>query len=184
LRQGANSIITGQWQFGRGRSAASQYLLASLDSAASTTVVLNPKLPPLFNRYFRIEAVLERYSNCSSARLLSACKTSIRNITIPADANLLHFPRCQHHSHDVGAERLPWRQSIDCFRADRPSQTVPPTACQHQTPIASSSPPRIMPARMRFAQVSGGRYLSRCPTRKARCENFPLFPIWEHCYKA
>jgi Terminase RNaseH-like domain len=24
----------------------------------------------------------------------------------------------------------------------------------------------------------------RCPTRKARCENFPLFPIWEHCYKA
>ena len=32
------------------------------------------------------------------------------------------------------------------------------------------------PARMRFAQVSGGRYLSMCPTRKAECKNFPLVP--------
>jgi mRNA interferase HigB len=29
---------------------------------------------------------------------------------------------------------------------------------------------------MKYTQVSGRRYFSRCPTRKARCENFPLVP--------
>jgi hypothetical protein len=168
---------------------ASQYLLASPDAAVSTTVVLHPKLPPLFNRYFRIEAVLERYSSCSSERLLSACKNKHpkhhdRIERLPAGATLLHFPGVSTTAL-LRRETSPMAPVDRLLRADRPAQTVPPTGCQHQrTPIAPSSPPRIMPARMRFAQVSGGRYLSRCPTRKARCENFPLFPIWEHCYKA
>jgi hypothetical protein len=34
---------------------------------------------------------------------------------LPAGATLPHLLRCQHHSLDVGAKRLPWQQSIDCF---------------------------------------------------------------------
>src|SRR5262245_8997133 len=32
-----------------------------------------------------------------------------------AGTTLPHLLRCQHHSLDVGAKRLPWHQSIDCF---------------------------------------------------------------------
>src|ERR1700716_3916135 len=108
------------------------------------------------------------YSTCSSERLLSACKTSIRNITIASSGFLpaLLFlissgvsttALCRHES----SPRAPVDRLL---RADRPSQTVPPTACPHRTTrTAPSSPPRITPSRMRFAQLASRGYFSRCP---------------------
>src|SRR4030081_1264064 len=82
---------------------------------------------------------------------------------------------CQRYSsssHPVSAPQpLCWHESsprapVDrLLRADRPSQTVPPTACPHRTTrTAPSSPPRITPSRMRFAQLARRGYFSRCPS--------------------
>jgi hypothetical protein len=81
-------------------------------------------------------------------------------------ANLGARPHDANHAHDPSGRparspklRTHVRHGVDrLLRADPPSQTVPTTACPEP-----SSHPRIMPSRIRVAQVSGRDYFSRCP---------------------
>src|SRR5262249_26822235 len=86
---------------------------------------------------------------CRAPAHLSACKTSIRNSTI---ASIGFLPALLFLTHPPSAppprsrrESSPMALADRLLRADRPSQTVPPTAAPHQrTPIAPSWPPRII----------------------------------------
>src|SRR5262249_27936700 len=98
---------------------------------------------------------------------------------LPAGTTLPHLLRCQHYSLDVGAKPLPWHQSIDCFKRIALRR-------QHDQPLVRIKDPQLphpalresSPSRVRFAQVSGRSYFSRCPYSLARIVLDPLSAIF------
>ena len=102
-------------------------------------------------------------------KIVERCKTSTRNHhnrieRLPAGTTLPHLLRCQPHSLDVGAKRLPWHQSINCFE-----RIALRRQCRH--PLVRIKEPQLphpglrelSPSRAGFAQVSGRSHFSRCP---------------------
>src|SRR5205807_6294037 len=63
-------------------------------------------------------------------------------------------------------ESSPTARDDRWLRADRPSLTRLPNAYRHRKiPADPSSPPRIKISRIRFAQVGGRSYFSKCPVK-------------------
>src|SRR4030095_14499050 len=77
------------------------------------------------------------------------------------------------HPPRPGRESSPTARDDRWLRADRPSLTRLPSAYRHRKiPADPSSPPRIKISRIRFAQVGGRSYFSRCPNDNA---SFPVY---------
>ena len=97
-----------------------------------------PDTPPL------VRKIVERLQNQHSKR-------HNRIERLPAGATLPHLLRVSTTA-SMSARNV-YHGTVDrLLRADRPSQTVPPTACPHRKNPTAPSPPQILPSWSRVAQ--------------------------------